>query len=216
MKKELWVIWKNPNTRQRYKIGILTKHDNNYSFRYDLEEKIKDFDYFPGFPDINKTYNSLDLFTNILNRLPNPNRPDYEKILNNYELNKESSDMEILEKTRGRLITDTYEFVVPFSRDKIMFEVAGVQYSEEFKKCKNVMRIGNKISLELETDNKYDGNAIIVKYDNYKIGYVPRYYTYELAKLLRDKIKYNAYITHLNIESEIKDERVSVKVDLYF
>lgn len=117
MKKELWVVWKNPNTRQRYKIGILTKHDNNYSFRYDLEEKIKDFDYFPGFPDTNKTYNSVNLFTNILSRLPNPNRPDYEKILSNYGLNKESSYMEILEKTRGRLITDTYEFVLPFSRD---------------------------------------------------------------------------------------------------
>lgn len=214
MKKELWVIWKNPNTRQRYKIGILTKHDNNYSFRYDLEEKIKDFDYFPGFPDINKTYNSVDLFTNILNRLPNPNRPDYEKILSNYELNKESSYMEILEKTRGRLITDTYEFVLPFSRDKVMFEVAGVQYSEEFKKCKNVMHIGDKIVLELEPSNKHDVNAIIVKYDKYKIGYVPRYYSFELAKLLRDKVKYNSYITHLNTESEINDEIISVKVDL--
>lgn len=214
MKKELWLIWKNPYMRRRYIIGTLTKHENNYSFKYNLEEKIPDFDYFPGFADINKTYNNTELFTNILNRLPNPSRPDYEKILNNYGLNRNSSHMEILEKTRGRLLTDTFEFVIPFCKENIMFEVAGIQYCDEFRKCKSTMNVGDKILLELEMTNKYDENAIIVKYEKYKIGYVPRYYSSELAKLLKENFKYDAYITHLNIESKINDEIISVKVDL--
>lgn len=214
MKKELWLIWKNPKTRRRYLVGILTKHDNNYNFKYSKNEKIPDFDYFPGFNKIDDVYNNTELFTNILNRLPNPSRPDYEKILKSYGLNRDSSNMEILEKTRGRLLTDTFEFVTPFNEDNIMFEVAGIRYCDELKKCKKNMKIGDKISLELESINKYDEDAVVVKYESYKIGYVPRYYSSHLAKLLRKNIEYKAYINNLNIDSKINDENISVKVDL--
>ena len=45
MKKILWLIWKNPRTRIRYKIGTLTVHDNNYDFRYNIDEyNLKDID----------------------------------------------------------------------------------------------------------------------------------------------------------------------------
>ena len=80
MTKELWLIWKEPTSRRRYKIGILS-YDDKYTFKY-VNPELNDalavgFKYFPGFEDINKIYISDDLFANIETRLPNPARPDY-------------------------------------------------------------------------------------------------------------------------------------------
>ena len=219
MKKTLWMIWKNPITRDRYRVGTLTIHDNNYDFRYNTNEndfKNIGFDFFPGFNDINKIYNSQTLFENILNRLPNKNRPDYLKIIEDYGLSESSTDIEILEKTRGRLLTDNFEFVPSFNYDKIEFEVAGTRYSTELKKCKDSIKIGAELLLETEENNKYDKCAVVVKFSVYKLGYVPRYYSQYLYKLLKEKTPYSAHVINLNFDSKIYDEAITVNVKIKF
>lgn len=66
MKYEMWLIWKEPKTRQRYKVGMLIFENNKYAFKYinpELDEAINvGFDYFPGFPDLNSLYKSDELF----------------------------------------------------------------------------------------------------------------------------------------------------------
>jgi hypothetical protein len=75
LNKEFWVIWKATNTRRRYTIAILKIINNKYYFEYnqaEINEAINmGFDFFPGFPEINKKYESEELFTNIATRLPN-------------------------------------------------------------------------------------------------------------------------------------------------
>lgn len=217
MKKELWLIWKHPISRRRYTIGTLIRHNNNnYTFKYNNNiENVRElgFDYFPGFLELNKVYNSTELFDTILSRLPNKNRKDYVDILKSYGLNENSDEMEILEKTKGRLLTDNFEFVPIFNEEKIEFEIAGTRYSKELKKCKNLLAVGKELSLELE-DNEYDKNAICIKFQNYKIGYVPRYYSEQLATLIKKGIQYKAYIINLKIQSRIEDECISAKVEL--
>ena len=34
MNNEMWLIWKNPKTRRRYKIGVLTYNKQQYIFKY--------------------------------------------------------------------------------------------------------------------------------------------------------------------------------------
>lgn len=51
------------------------------------------------------------MFHNILARFPNPKRPDYDKILSQFNLDRNSDEWDILSHTKGRLITDTYEFI---------------------------------------------------------------------------------------------------------
>lgn len=218
MKKILWLIWKNPTTRIRYKVGTLTVHMNNYDFRYNSNEcnfEEIGFDYFPGFSDVKKIYSSQTLFESILNRLPNKNRPDYNKIIESYGLNEESSDIEILEKTKGRLLTDTFEFVPEFNFNKIEFEIAGTRHYSGLKKCKKELKIGDKLTLEIE-NNDYDENAVIVKFEKYKLGYVPRYYSKQLSDLLKRNIVYKAYISNINIQSKIYDDSITAKVELIF
>ena len=82
------------------------------------------------------------------------------------------------------------------------------------------MNINDKLLLELEPSNTEDVNAIKVIYvkdgEKYHIGYVPRYYTKELAELLKKNIQYSAMIKNLNFESDIYDEDISTIVKLIF
>lgn len=224
MKNEMWLIWKEPIKRRRYKIGILTKKDYKYEFKYINPElndaKLVGFDYYPGFDDTNKTYENEKLFTNISNRLPNPNRPDYLEILNAYNLTKDSSELEILEATKGRLVTDNYEFVPTFDLNKIEFDIAGTSHCKEIEKCKDFLNINNKLFLEPDINNEHDEFAIKVIYIHnnikYHLGYVPRYYSKELYTILKKNINYSAMIKNLNLNSELNDENITASVKLIF
>lgn len=224
MKIEMWLIWKHPETRRRYKIGVLNEIESKYIFKY-VDPELNDatsvgFRCFPGFEDIKKTYESEKLFANIETRLPNPGRADYLEILNSYNLEKDSDKMEILKATKGRLVTDNYEFVPAFDSNKVEFDVAGTRHCPDVKECSNLINVNDKLLLELEPENEYDPKAIKVIYfkegKKYHLGYVPRYYSNELSKLLEDKVEYSAMIQSLNFESEISDEDVTAFVKLIF
>lgn len=224
MKEELWLIWKNPISRRRYKIGVLTKEKNKYIFNYvnpELDDaKIVGFNYFPGFENINKTYESETLFTNIVTRLPNITRPDYLEILNCYNLEKGIEEFDILKATHGRIITDNYEFVLPFSSSKLEFDIAGISHSNDIEKCKNNLKINDRLYLEHEKENPKDSNAIKIIFknngNNYHLGYVPRYYSKELLNELKKDIKYSAMIQSVNLESKLTDEKIIIKVKIIF
>lgn len=224
MKNEMWLIWKHPETRRRYKIGVLSEIESKYIFKY-VDPELNDatsvgFRCFPGFEDIKKIYESEELFANIETRLPNPGRADYLEILNSYNLEKDSDKMEILKATKGRLVTDNYEFVPAFDSNKVEFDVAGTRHCPDVKECSNLINVNDKLLLELEPENKFDPKAIKVIYlkegKKYHLGYVPRYYSNELFRLLEDKIEYSAMIQSLNFESEISDEDITAFVKLIF
>lgn len=225
MSKELWLIWKDPNARQRYKIGSLKQlSDSHYTFSYtnpDLDDAIQaGFRVFFGFDNLTKEYTSTQLFANIASRLPNPARPDYLAILNRYNLSEHSSDFEILRATRGRLLTDTYEFVAAYDPNKIEFDIAGTQHSPNIEEWKQLIRIDDSLILQPEPDNKYDSNAIKVLWrradKQFELGYVPRYYTKDLTKILKTGTPYSAMIQSLNPDSQYPDENVTAFVKLIF
>lgn len=224
MNKEMWLIWKQPMTRRRYKIATLNYDNGTYIFKY-AEPELSDamqvgFRYFPGFEDIQKIYTDTKLFANIETRLPNVGRDDYLEILNSYNLEKDSTKLEILKATKGRLLTDNYEFVPAFDANKIEFDVAGTRHCLDVKESRHLLHVNDKLLLELEPENERDENAIKVIFNKdgrrYHLGYVPRYYTKNLAELLKKNIKYSAMIQGLNFESEINDEDITAFVKLIF
>lgn len=224
MKKEMWLIWKQPKTRRRYKIGTLSYDNNMYTFSYvnpELNDAIiEGFKYFPGFEDIHKSYTSEELFANIETRLPNTTRVDYLEILNSYNLEKDSTKLEILKATKGRLLTDNYEFIPAFNLFKVEFDVAGTRHCPDIQECKELINVNDKLLLELEPKNKYDKYSIKVIFKKngrkYHLGYVPRYYSKELTELLEKNIEYSAMIQGLNFESQINDEDITAFVKLIF
>ncbi len=224
MNGELWLIWKDLISRRRYKVGILNRKNGMYKFSY-VNPELNDakkvgFKYFPGFEDLTKDYESETLFANILTRLPNSTRPDYLEILNSYNLDKETEEFEILKVTRGRTITDNYEFVPAFDLNKIEFDVAGTSHCDDIKECRKYLRVNKKLYLEPEPDNVSDKNAIkiVFKEDGrvFHLGYVPRYYCKELLDELYKGVKYSAMIQSLNLDSQLSDENICANVKLIF
>ena len=222
MKEELWLIWKDPISRRRYKIGSLMKENNKYIFHY-VNPELNDartvgFKYFPGFEDLTKSYESDVLFTNILTRLPNETRPDYLEILNCYNLEKDSNNFDILKATRGRTFTDNYEFVPAFDSSKIEFDVAGTSHCSDVKECIEYLKVNKKLYLDPEPENLKDPNAIKIIFKengkSYHLGYVPRYYCKELLTELKKGTQYSAMIQSLNLESQLSDENITANVKL--
>ena len=160
------------------------------------------------------------MFINIATRLPNENRPDYLQLLNMYDLNIKSYKMEMLEKTKGRLLTDNFEFVPEFNINKIEFDVAGTSHIEDIEKCKKILNVNDNIILEKEEDNKFDKYAIKIIFENnkrrYHIGYVPRYYSKDLSKLLEKNIEYSAKIESLRLNTSFRDEDILVSIKIIF
>lgn len=224
MNNELWLIWKEPLSHRRFKIGILIKLNDGYEFSYvdpELGEARKvGFNFFPGFNDLSKTYKNNELFINIASRLPNKGRIDYLEILNSYNLDKESSDFNILKATRGRTLTDNYEFVPAFDLNKIEFDVAGTRHCKDINKCKDFLKINRVLYLEPEPNNKNDENAVkVVLKENgklYHLGYVPRYYSKELLNELNKGAKYSTMIQNLKFNSPFSDENIVANVKLIF
>lgn len=224
MNNELWLIWKEPLSHRRFKIGILIKLNDGYEFSYvdpELGEARKvGFNFFPGFNDLSKTYKNNELFINIASRLPNKGRIDYLEILNSYNLDKESSDFDILKATRGRTLTDNYEFVPAFDLNKTEFDVAGTRHCKDINKCKDFLKINRVLYLEPEPNNKNDENAVkVVLKENgklYHLGYVPRYYSKELLNELNKGAKYSAMIQNLKFNSPFSDENIVANVKLIF
>lgn len=220
----MWLIWKESQERRRFKVGILTYENDKYVFQYvnpELEDAKKfGFGFFPGFENLNKVYESQELFPSIENRLPNVNRPDYLDILNIYNLDQHSSKWDILIATKGRLVTDNYEFVKSFDSNKLEFDVAGTNYASDILECQEFLHINDKIFLEFEKDNQKDPYAIRVMIHknniSYHLGYVPRYYSKELTSLLNVSTSYSALIQNLNFESNFRDEDITVSVKLIF
>ena len=225
MKEELLLVWKEPKTRRRYTIGKLTYENNKYTFTY-IDPELNDskksgFLFYPGFSDLDKTYTSDNLFPNIETRLPNKARPDYLDILNMYGLTLESTEIDILKATKGRLLTDNFELVPAFDKNsKIEFDIAGTSHYLIDNNIKNSLRINSNVKLVRDLKNEYDRYAIKVIYDyngdETILGYVPRYYSKDLSEILEEDVNYSAKIERLNLESEISDEDVTIGVKLIF
>ncbi len=63
------------------------------------------------------------------------------------------------------------------------FDIAGFTYYDGVK-CFSKLKIGKKLRLELDAENKYDARAVAIYYKDYKLGFVPRSENRIIYKLL--------------------------------
>lgn len=64
------------------------------------------------------------------------------------------------------------------------FHIAGFTYYEGALEFKN-LKIGKKVALKLEEENKFDPRAVAIYHGKSKLGYVPRNENRLLYKLLK-------------------------------
>lgn len=215
----LYLIWKNPQTRSRHHVGILKKSDK-YEFYYNKDVKKcleEGFDLLVSFPDINKKYTSDKMFLEFLSRIPGPTRIDIDEILKKYNLEKYDS-FELLKRSGAKTSLDTLEFIDPIlnlrSKNIVReFYVAGTSHCCKKENCEKI-KIGDKIYLEKERDNKVDKNAIKMIINNFFVGYIPNYYSEIITKYMNKEKKYDCeVIDKIGVCNECLKVRLKLNID---
>ncbi|MUV38419.1 hypothetical protein JNUCC1_02257 [Lentibacillus sp. JNUCC-1] len=220
---ELWLIWQNVETRQRYHIGRLLHQDDVYTFSYEnsgyrrkLQEAM-DNGYHPhlAFPDTDKLYTSSKLFGPFARRLPDPRRPDYQQVLKELGLSLDSTDMDVLRATGGMLATDSYEFVSPVFVEgdhfDLDFYVAGWRYYDGENVIDQLQK-GDHVRFTLDPDNPEDHKAVVVMTVNgKKLGYIPAFYSGWMFEIIRSECNYRARIESIHPEA-VPHRKVNISI----
>lgn len=115
MKKDsVYLIWNNPKTGNKFKVGELYKEEDTFYFRYikeNVAEAMKEgFKLLIAFPQLNALYDNPQLFAAFSTRLPDKRRPEIKEILDTYGM-KEYDEFELLKRSGAKLPIDDYEFV---------------------------------------------------------------------------------------------------------
>ena len=113
-KDVVYLVWKDIDTGNKYKVAELYKMGDKFYFKYILEN-VKEaqkngFRLLIAFPQINALYDNPKLFASFATRLPEPTRPEIKKILETYGMT-EYDAFELLKRSGAKLPTDNYEFV---------------------------------------------------------------------------------------------------------
>lgn len=216
----LWLIWQNNDTRQRYHIGNLIYQDGLFMFQYEfcsknrcLQEALEN-GYTPhlAFPELKMIYTSSNLFGPFARRLPSKSRPDYSKLLTKFGLNEDSTEMEFLSVTGGKLATDPYEFANPIyvedGRLTLGFYIAGWSHYGGDEVI-HQLKVGDSLNLNPDPENPKDRFAIkILTSDNRLLGFVPAFYSEALSVASISK----AIITNIDSDA-ISQLKIKIKVE---
>jgi hypothetical protein len=145
-----------------------------------------------AFPNLEVIYESREVFPAFSSSLPDRRRKDIKEILSKYKLEKYEA-FELLEKSGGKLPTDSLEFIDPIFLDEVNIErefyVAGVRHYDFCKKDSKDAYASLDVNdiLRLEKDNNNSFNKYAVKMlnnENKTIGYIPIYFSREVSMAL--------------------------------
>lgn len=189
---ELFVAWRDESklTRPVGRLSRVKRHGRTtYVFEYLRAAKTaKGFRTVPGFPDLEKRYESTDLFPTFQNRLMPVERPDYEVWLSRLELETSPDIFQVLATSGGVRMTDRIElFPVPRKDGSLFwlrFLVRGIRHVPEGTDRARRLNQGAVLTIRREFDNPVNTQALLLEDPaGEPIGYVPDYLTTVVADL---------------------------------
>jgi hypothetical protein len=216
--KSVYLAWQDPEKKDWHVVGLLSKHENGYSFNYTKGTQASDkFIPFSGMTELNETYVSETLFPLFHNRLLSERRPEYPSFIKWLGLDdKNVSPIDVL--ARGGALRGTDKLQM-FSRIKLdsankfetLFFAHGLGYlSESAKKRVSSLRKGEKLYLSLDCQNMHDKDAIIIRGHAPAeiVGYCPRY----LVKSISQLLKGNPHSVSIEVETLSEDAPSNYKL----
>lgn len=212
----LLVVWQNTKSRLYYHVGTLSYHNEYYEFTYTnygsghrkFEEALENgYMLHPAFPDPNKIYKSKTLFPAFDRRLPSPDRSDFKAIMSDLGLNENSTKMEMLQQTRGRLASDNYSFEQPLRRENdgylySSFFVHGMRHRKLPNEWPTWLATNEQLKLKQEPTNPMDSHAVSIYTQGGKhLGYVPGFYSQAIFSLLSFNAEPEVRVIYINEKS---------------
>lgn len=220
---ELWLVWQNVETRQRYHVGSLLHEDGIYTFSYETKgyrrklAEAMDNGYRPhlAFPDINKMYTSSTLFGPFARRIPDTRRPDYQSVLSDLGLSSECTKLDVLRATGGILATDSYEFVSPILVENNYFDldffVAGWRYYDG-NQVIDQLRVGDSVEFSLDPGNEHDHKAVaVMSVNGKKLGFIPAFYSGWMFGVIEKGCSYQAKVESIHPQA-VPHRKVNISI----
>jgi len=193
MNDELILNWKNSTTHMWVPVGRLTFKNNHYFFQYTKgAENSKEFKPFEKMDDLNKIYESEDLFPLFQNRLLQKSRPEYKEYLDWLDISaNDMHPMEELSLTGGVRATDSLQ-LFPIPREKsgyyeVKFFSHGIRYlAQSYKKRADKLENGDKLYIMKDIQNSYDKFALTLRTEDPPelVGYCPKNYVKDFNSLI--------------------------------
>jgi hypothetical protein len=198
-----WQAPDNTGVRFRWAVGELTPNAGAMNLRYFSGEEFSRLNHgktveelsalgyrgYPGFR-IKDAMHSNGVLEAFMRRLTPASRSDFAEYRQHFRLKPESklSDFAMLGYTEGKLPSDGFSVVNPLEcaneRFELMLEVAGYRY---YAKETRATSVGDIASFQPEPSNEHDPNAVMVRVDGQRIGYVNRLQAPAFHRWLKDR-----------------------------
>lgn len=194
-RRQLFLIWQNPDTRQFVRVGKLTELvDGRYVYQYTDGARSDGFHPLVQFPDLDRTYVSGGLPAFFANRVMNNRRPSYSDYLDALGIDSPhlETPMEILARTGGPRVTDTFHLVDDFVSNRgglviTRFLASGVRHVAGSGASLEKVHVGDQLELRAERTNPVNSRALLVcAGSGAPLGYVPDWLLNDLISL-RDR-----------------------------
>ncbi len=193
MCNRLFLAWQSSVDHSWHVIGRLDQTEKGYRFVYTAGVK-EAHSFLPllGLSDINKIYESNQLFPIFSNRLLSPRRPEYEDFVRWLDLDVEHvTAMDMLARSEAIKVTDTFQ-VFPDVRSneygdgEVVFLVHGASHTWQAEELRQHLQVGDELRLLLDKQNPRDTSAVMICSDNPSavVGYLPRYLATGFSELL--------------------------------
>lgn len=206
-KEYIYLVWQDDKNRDFYVVGQLSKN-GQYEFEYmgEIDKAIENgFQLLMPFPE-RKKYKSDILFPVFSSRLPDRKRENINEILNKYNMTEYDPYL-LLKNSGAKLPIDNLQFIDPIikigeERIERKFYVSGIRYKNPCygKDCNQLtnIEIGSLLKLEGEKDNPKDKNAVKIMYNDFQIGYIPRYYSKKVSEYIKKSDNYICEVIEFN------------------
>lgn len=189
--RRIYIAWRLPG-EQWFPIGFLTETAGQYAFVYTRgARQATEHGFRPlrMFPSLDEVYLSDDLFPVFANRLPVRFLRERPLVTGWLNLPPTADDLAILGRSEGLRSTDTFElFSAPEEnggRYQVECFVHGLRHRPpEAEALALTLQQGSPLVLEPEPENKSDRLAVKVLHERVHLGYVPRYLTKDMHRLL--------------------------------
>lgn len=226
----LYIAWQDPDDATWYPVArIGHSADNGYVFEYiEGVHRANETKNFPGiaqFPDLERYYQSDQLFAFLKNRVIPQSRGDYSDHtrrlgLDVDELGHSLHTFELLARSNGRRATDRFEvFAPPIIKDDsatFFFFTRGIRYlAQEFQEKWQNENPKGPIRAKLEPNNPADPFAVqLTSADHFPMGYVPQYYSKSIFELLLRRQEPDFSVIRRNPAPAPTRERLLIRANL--
>jgi len=213
---KLYLSWRKGQGNRRHIVGVLEHTSNgSFVFKYNKSEVEKaeneGFTAYTEFPDVMKSYNgnTLEIFGQ---RIIKSERTDIQTFYDFWEIEPSFKDDKfyLLGHTQGLLPTDNFEFLAdynPIPGLHFLTELAGLS---NYKLSSDSVKVGDKLSFEVDKENDHDLDAVKVFNNGREIGYIKKIHCRIFHKEGAEKIKLSVKA----VEKNAVIKKIFIKVSI--